>query len=136
MPSGWTRRAWRPSAAAGRAAPATRAAAAGSRPASQRACGATPVSLCDPPVVVVDEEALQPRVELRAGSAPAPAAVRARRGVAGQRAEEQLVDGLEEALDLAPPAGHAGAREDQRASCRSAATCSRCREVKSLPWSV
>jgi len=64
----------------------------------------------DAVVVDLDDEAMQALVQFREGQRRGGRG-RARRRVARQVAEEELIDGLEEAFDLATPARRALLRE-------------------------
>jgi len=78
-------------------------------PARQRRQACLPV---DALVVHLDDEAMQALVQFREGHTRGGRGG-TRRRVAGQRAEEELIDGLEETLDLAAPTGLPLLREDQ-----------------------
>src|SRR4051812_205608 len=65
------------------------------------------------PVVVLDQEGAQARLERRQGQAGRRGLCGACRCVARERAEEELVDGEEEALDAAAAARFARLREDE-----------------------
>ena len=81
-------------------------------PASQRCCGAIPVSLCGGEVVDVPDEGPDRRVQLGQGEPGLPGPVRgAARRVPGQGWQAHLVDGAKRPLHLAPPAGLPGQGE-------------------------
>ena len=87
-------------------------------------------------VVVVEEERRAGARRARPGSAPASAAACTRRRVARQARSRQSWLTVSKKRSIRPrPRGSPTVEKTSRI-LRSAATCSRCCEVKSLPWSV